>query len=420
MRYYYPVKRRESDLERQLKIAMLSTHSCPLGKLGGKDTGGMSVWVREVAAAWGRWGHSVDVFTRAKDLKDTHIVSLGDNARLVHLPAGNTGEISKLDLYDFLPDFTENVERFRIENGFNYDVVMSHYWLSGQAGDILQQKWDVPHIIMFHTLAAEKNTLIVGEPEPELRLRTEKALSRACRYIIAATPQEKKALIKHYEAKAESIFVIPCGVNMEMFQPVDKLNARETIGFDGGKLVLYVGRIEALKGIDNLIKAIPLLPKNQDASLFIVGGDEYSRPEIERLKRFAYGLGVAEKVSFTGLVKQEQLLYYYSSADVCVSPSYYESFGLTPLESLACGTPVVATDVGAAKDIITNKTAGYVIPDSAPCRLAYKIGLVLSRRPAAAGQIRLNAERFSWENTARASLKVCRKAITKYSTPVLS
>lgn len=399
---------------------MLSTHSCPMGKLGGKDTGGMSVWVREVAAAWGKWGHSVDVFTRIKDLKDTHIVNLGDNARLIHLPAGDIGEINKIDLYNFLPDFSENVESFREDNGLRYDVIMSHYWLSGQAGRTLQKLWNVPHTVMFHTLGAVKNTLIVGEPEPELRLETERILAQESDYVIAATPHEKRVLVKQYGAKPESVRVIPCGVNMEIFQPVDKITARNHIGFEGDKLVLYVGRIEAIKGIDNLIKAIPLLPEELNVSLLIVGGDEYSFPEIERLKRFAHSLGVAEKVVFPGLVKQEQLRYYYSAADVFVNPSYYESFGLTPLESLACGTPVVATDVGAAKSIVSNRTAGYVVPDNAPRHLADKIGLVLSRGPAAAEQIRRTAERFRWENTARAALKVCRKAIAANKMPVLS
>ncbi|MDO8578976.1 MAG: glycosyltransferase [Dehalococcoidales bacterium] len=409
-------------MERRLKIAMLSTHSCPMGKLGGKDTGGMSVWVKEVAAIWGRLGHSVDVFTRIKDLKDTHIVEFGDNARLIHLPAGNFGEISKLSLYNYLPDFAGNVENYRKENDLRYDLILSHYWLSGQAGRILQTTWNVPHIVMFHTLGVMKNTLVVNEPEPDLRLETEKSLTHGCCYIIAATPQEKRALVAHYEAIPENVFVIPCGVNMEMFRPVNKMVARQHIGFDGDKLVMFVGRIEALKGIDQLIKAIPLLPKEQDVRLLIAGGDEYSRPEIDRLKAFADSLGIENRVSFRGLIKQEQLLYYYSAADVCVSPSYYESFGLTPLESLACGTPVVVTDVGAAKDIIRTEAAGYVVPDNAPRVLADKIALVLARpnNAATAQQIRKSISGFNWGNTARASLKVCRKAVAKYSAPVPS
>jgi D-inositol-3-phosphate glycosyltransferase len=154
----------------------------------------------------------------------------------------------------------------------------------------------------------------------------------------------------------------------------------------------------------------------------IAGGDEYSRPEITRLKALAVSLGIGNRVSFPGLIKQEQLFYYYSAADVCVSPSYYESFGLTPLESLACGTPVVATDVGAAKDIIRDEAAGFVVPDNAPRLLADKIALILARphMAATAQEIRKSISGFTWENTARASLKICRKAVARYSAPVVS
>jgi D-inositol-3-phosphate glycosyltransferase len=310
------------------------------------------------------------------------------------------------------------VEEYRQENNLRYDLILSHYWLSGQAGRALQLKWDVPHIVMFHTIGAIKNTLVVGEPEPELRLETEKQLTHGCCYIISATAQEKRALVAHYGAKSDRVFVIPCGVNMETFRPVDKIAARRHIGFDGDKLIVFIGRIEALKGIDQLIKAIPLLPKGLDVRLNIVGGDEYSRPEIERLTALARSLGIADKVAFPGLVKQDQLLYHYSAADVCVSPSYYESFGLTPLESLACGTPVVATDVGAARNIIRKEIAGYVVPQNAPRVLADKIAQVLARQPISGSevqQIRGSISGFAWEKTARASLRICRRAVAEYS-----
>lgn len=408
---------------RYLKIAMLSTHSCPLGKLGGKDTGGMSVYVREVAGQLGKLGHSVDVFTRVKDRKDLTITGLGHNARLIHLPAGGDGEIDKLALYSYLPDFAGNVESFRRDNDVHYDLVLSHYWLSGRAGQLLQQWWDVPHIVMFHTLGAVKNTLAVGEEEPELRLETERALAQDCSYIIAATPQEKRALIRYYGANPERICVIPCGVNSELFQPVDKLVAKQRLGLNGDKIILFVGRIEPLKGIEQLLRAMPLLPYTRGIRLFIIGGDAYSRHEIERLKELARTLRIEDIVTFPGLLKQEQLPYFYSAADVCVSPSYYESFGLVPLESLACGTPVLATDVGAAKSIIRHETAGYVVADNSPHRLADKMALVLARPRIDTGSIqsiRASVSGFSWEKTAKTLVKVCRRALAGYPAPVSS
>ncbi len=408
---------------RNLKIAMLSTHSCPMGRLGGKDTGGMSVWIREVAGQVGKLGHSVDVFTRNKDRNELTITGLGQNARLVHLPAGNEGEIDKLALYTYLPDFADNVEDFRRDNDLHYDIILSHYWLSGRAGQMLQQWWDVPHIVMFHTLGAVKNTLTVGEEEPGLRLETEKDLVQDCSYIIAATPQEKKALIRYYDAKPEHVRVIPCGVNPQLFQPVEKLAAREHLGLNGDKVILFVGRIEPLKGIDQLLRALPLLPETQGVKLLVIGGDAYSHNEVERLKELAHTLRIETAVDFPGLVKQEQLPSYYSAADVCVSPSYYESFGLVPLESLACGTPVLATDVGAARNIIRDETVGYLVADNSPRRLADKIALILARPEVDAAtvqSIRASISRFSWEKTAKSLLKVCRRALVEHPALVSS
>ncbi|MDP6647627.1 MAG: glycosyltransferase [Dehalococcoidales bacterium] len=406
---------------RHLKIAILSIHSCPVGKLGGKNTGGMSVYVREVANRLGKLGHTVDIFTRVKNQKDRVIISLGPNSRLIHLPTGGDGEIDKLTLYSYLPEFANNVENFRRNNDLHYDLIFSHYWLSGRAGQILQQWWDVPHIVMFHTLGAVKNTFAIGEEEPGLRMETERELAQDCSYVIAATPQEKAALIRYYGAKPEGIRVIPCGVNSEFFQPVDKLVAKQRLGLNGDKLILFVGRIEPLKGIEQLLRAIPLLPNTQEFRLFIIGGDEYSRYEMERLKEFVRILRIEKTVTFLGLLKQEQLPYFYSAADVCVSPSYYESFGLVPLESLACGTPVVATNVGAARSIIRHETTGYVVEDNSPRHLSDKIALILARPQFdtnSVQSIRASVSRFSWDKTTNMIIKVCQQTLIDYPTPI--
>ena len=397
---------------RQLKIAILSVHSCPLGHLGGKDTGGMSVYVREVARELGKLGHSVDVFTRQHDPQDA-TVQLGPNARLIHLPAGGNGEIDKIDLYSYLPDFSFNLENFRRENDLQYDLIFSHYWLSGVVGKILQRWWCVPHVIMFHTLGAVKNTYAIGDAEPELRLDTEKELVQDCSGIIAATRHEKKALVERYGARPERIQVIPCGVNLELFQPVERALARQRLGLDGQKLILFVGRMEPIKGIDQLLKALPQLPDSERVRLLIIGGDDHSLYELERLKALARASRIESRVTFVGSVKQEQLPYFYSAADVCVSPSYHESFGLVPLEALACGTPVVATDVGAMRSIIRNEEMGYVVADNSPRRLAAKIALILARPQmdaSAVQTIRDSVSRFSWTRTASAIVKVCRQA----------
>ena len=176
---------------------MLSAHSCPLGRLGARDTGGMSVYLLELARELGRQGHSVDIYTRAHDPKDNVMYELGPNSRLIHLKAGENGEINKLAVYPHLPDFARRLEIFRERNNLHYDVVYSHYWLSAWVGRHLQKRWKVPHMVMFHTLGVVKNALGVGEREPELRVRTERSLARSCQRIIAATETEKNDLVRY-------------------------------------------------------------------------------------------------------------------------------------------------------------------------------------------------------------------------------
>jgi D-inositol-3-phosphate glycosyltransferase len=411
----------------QLRIAMLSAHSCPVGKLGTKDTGGMSVYIREIACELGKQGHVVDVYTRVHDPQDGQIYELSRNARLIHLRAGEDEEIDKLAVYSHLPAFVNNLENFRKRNNVRYDLIFSHYWLSALAGMYLQQRWHVPHITMFHTLGAVKNAIrektrpALGEEEPELRIETERNLAQNCHRIIASTDKEKSALIRHYGASSQKISVVPCGVNLEHFRIIGNTQAKNQLGFDDDKIILFVGRIDPLKGVDNLIKVLPYLRHIPELRLVIIGGGEHSQREIEQLQKLAHNLEVQNSVAFLGLIKHEQLPYFYNAADVCVVPSHYESFGLVALESLACGTPVVATDVGNHKNLIRQGETGYVIEDNIPRRLADKIALLLSRPDTdtrSAQSIRATVGKFNWFNIAQAIIKDCQLVLTDYLVSV--
>lgn len=402
----------------RFRMAMLSVHSCPLGNLGTKDTGGMSIYVREMARELGKLGVTVDVYTKIHEAEHTPLVDLGRNARLIHLKAGEDENLGKLDVYPYLPDFAREVEDFRQRHDLEYDLIFSHYWLSGLAGDSLAQRWAVPHIIMFHTLGLIKNTIGVGVSEPPLRIEAEGYLAGRCRQIIATTEGEKQQLARHYGTPAERISVIPCGVNLDLFQPVDRETARRELGLNGNKTVLYVGRIEPLKGLSQLVKAMAELPESAGTKLHIIGGDEQSRHEIAHLRKLVRRLKLTDSVTFWGIVDHERLPYFYSAADVCVIPSYYESFGLVALESIACGTPVVTTSVGNLKSIIQPGENGYVVPDNDPRHLADKIALVLSRPASETGPapaIRQSVARFSWANVARAVIRDCQELL---SSPV--
>ena len=407
--------------ENTLRIAMLSAHSCPVGALGARDTGGMSVYIRELAYELGKQGHYVDVYTRVHDPADPQIVDLGPQARLIHLKAGEEETIHKLAVYSYLPEFTCNLENFRKKNGLRYDLIFSHYWLSGWVGKYLQQWWQAPHVIMFHTLGAVKNAIGIGEDAPELRIVTEREVVNDCQRVIVATGREKEELIRRYGALPEKVGIVPCGVNMELFQPVDRTAARQKLGLADEKILLFIGRIDPLKGVDRLLKALPYLNHIKDLRLIIIGGDKYSRSVVEKLQRLSTELNMRDRVTFQGMVKQEQLPYFYSAADVCVVPSYYESFGLVALESLACGTPVVATDVGDLRNIIRQGETGYVLDENTPRNLAESLDLILSRPPRdmeSALSIRASISRFRWSNIAEGVIREMRLVLDRHMTPV--
>jgi D-inositol-3-phosphate glycosyltransferase len=367
----------------------------------------MNVYVRELARELGRRGHRVDVYARAHDPTDDQIVELGENARLIHLQAGEVEDIHKLVVYSYLADFLCELDSFTKLSGLQYDLIHSHYWLSGWLGRCVQRWWNVPHITMFHTLGAVKNAIGVGEDEPELRIRAERELAKDCHRIIAATEREKEDLIRYYDASAETIKVIPCGVNLELFQPVDKGIARRQLGFNDDTIILFVGRIDPLKGIDRLLMAMTYLEKRQGLRLVVIGGDDDGEAEVERLQRLSQKLDIQDSVTFAGPVRQEELPSYYSAARVCVLPSYYESFGLVPLESLACGTPVVAAGVGGIESVVRQDETGYVVKDNAPFRLAERIAALLSRPDGGAQSVssaRASVLRFGWPNIAEAMI----------------
>lgn len=391
-----------------LKIAMLAAHSCPVGELGAKDTGGMSVYIRELARELSKQGHTVDIYTRVHDPADPIMEDLYPGTRLIHVKAGLKARIDKLEVYGYLPEFTRNLENFRVNNGLSYDLVFSHYWLSGLVGQSLQPWWRVPHAIMFHTLGAVKNAIGIGEGDPELRIASEKELVDSCQCVIAATAKGKAELEFYYGAAPGKVSVVPCGVNMELFQPVSKSFARQKLGLTGEKILLFVGRIDPLKGADRLLQAMPYLKDFPGLRLVIIGGDESSRSEVEKLRKLAIGFGIQDMVTFQGTVKQTELPYFYSAADVGVVPSYYESFGLVALEALACGTPVVAADVGDLKNIIRQGKTGYVVNTNTPASLADGIKRLLARPPRdieSALAIRASVSRFDWANVAEGIIR---------------
>ncbi len=399
-----------------MRIAMLSYHTCPLATLGGKDTGGMNVYVRDLTRELGRQGIHVDVFTRSQDEHVPHIVhELGYGNRVVHIPAGPEEPKSKIDIAKYIPEFAEGVKEFAENKGISYDVIHSHYWMSGLAAEALSNAWGgTPIVHMFHTLGEMKNRVARSEDERagDDRLDGERQVLRRANRIITATMAELTQLRFLYRADAHKLVIIPPGVDTCHFYPIPADEAKQFIGLKPeDRMVLFVGRIEPLKGIDTLIQAMSRLDLkgvNRPVHLAIIGGDvsvsfEEMSEEMKRLQTMSDELCMGGMVVFLGKRGQDTLPYYYSAAEVLAMPSLYESFGMVALEAMACGTPVIASDVGGLGYLVQNGVTGFTIPDSDPEMLCEKLSLLLEDhdlRNAMGERAAEYASEYEWEKIA--------------------
>ena len=373
-----------------MRIAMISYHTCPLATLGGKDTGGMNVYVRELSKQLGRVGVSVDVFTRSQDEHVPHVVhDLGYGNRVIHIPAGPEVPLPKRDLADYIPEFTANVLAFAKEKSIHYDLIHSHYWMSGIAARDLKAEWQIPIVHMFHTLGLMKNRIAgEGEYEGDYRILGEREVLRQADRIVAATPAELAQLQWLYEVHTDNVVIIPPGVDSGHFYPIPLEDARDYISVSTcPRMLLFVGRIEPLKGVGTLIEAISLMRldgflDDAEVCLVVIGGDasvseELMSHEMARLLRLREEYELQDVVTFLGKRSQDTLPYYYSAADIVVVPSHYESFGMVALEAMACGTPVVASQVGGLAYLIKDGETGFHVLNQEPEELANRLMQIL-------------------------------------------
>ena len=360
------------------RVAMISMHTSPLAPLGGRETGGMNVYVRAVSAALARAGLRVDVFTRRTDPFSPEVETVTGGVRLIHVPAGPAERVEKEEMDGFADEFASGVLAFAASEGARYDVVHSHYWLSAAAGRRLARAWDAPHVAMFHTLADVKLDVGYSEYEPAARVEAERTLVHDVDRVVVATEHEMHLLGELYGVPGRRVAVIPPGVDRERFRPRDRAAARSELGLTAGaRILLAAGRIERPKGLDLLIEALGEMTARDGVQLLIIGGDERSRAEVARLTRVAEGAGVSDLVRFVGSVTHEQIGTYYNAADVVVMPSRYESFGLVAAEAMASGVPVVASRVGGLASTVADGRTGYLIPWRDPDLFAEKLDLLL-------------------------------------------
>ena len=392
---------------------MLSVHACPLAKLGGRDSGGMNVYVRELSRELAKRDIEVDVFTRWREPGDPRIQQLAAGARVIHIESGPIRYIPKHEVYARLDEFTAELERHVASEGRSYDLIHSHYWLSAAVARRIAPKWRVPTVQMFHTLGLVKREVMAEDTDGELeeRVPIEREAVRESDALVAASEIEASELMQLYDADPERICVLPCGVDTEAFHPLRQVDAREALGRDQcERLVLFVGRIEQIKGIDVLLQAMGELFRRRpdlrhEICLVVVGGaldpadDAPETEKLTELRRLVHEHRMEDNVDFIGSVDQSRLALWYDAADVCAVPSLTESFGLVALEAMASGTPVVATRVGGLQTVVEHGESGLLVPAGDHKALALAIEQVLTDhrlRMHLAHGARSRAERFTW------------------------
>jgi D-inositol-3-phosphate glycosyltransferase len=412
-----------------LNIAMLSYHTCPLAILGGKDTGGMNVYVRDLTRELGRMGIHVDVFTRSQDEHVPHVLhDLGYGNRVVHVPAGPEVPIAKRELTDYIPQFVEGVKAFAAEKGIHYDIIHSHYWMSGLAAESLSDAWGgTPIVHMFHTLGEMKNRIAQSDEERESseRIAGEKRVLGRVDRVVTATLAERTQLRFLYKADDRKLITIPPGVDTSHFYPISPDEAKMAIGIKPDvRMILFVGRIEPLKGLDTLIRAMSSLKLNHPdhpVHLAIIGGEpdvspEQRTSEMARLQKLCDELALDQMVIFLGKRGQDTLPYYYSAAEVLIMPSHYESFGMVALEAMACGTPVIASEVGGLGFLVQNGQTGYTIPNGEPDVLCDKLSTLLNDanlRETMGRRATEYAQSYTWDKIAAQIVGVYQALLNK-------
>lgn len=395
---------------------MLSVHTCPLAMLGGKKTGGMNVYVRDLSREMGRQGIQVDVFTRSQDDCQPMVChDLGFGGRVIHIPAGPEEPIPVAEVANYLDEFTNGVLAFADREGITYDIVHAHYWLSGIVAERLRDAWNAPFVAMFHTLGHMKNQIAQDASQfvPQARLDGEAHVIATADKLIAATPAEEAQLIELYGADPAKIEIIPPGVDLRRFHPIARKTAKQRVGIDcGHKTILFAGRIEPLKGVDTLLKAIAIVRERHPQAiaatcLAIIGGDPWAEnpdAEMRRLLDMRDELGLNDLVTFLGAKDQNILPNFYAAAEMVVMPSHYESFGMVALEAMAMGTPVIASEVGGLAHLVQDGINGFHIPSGNAEALAHRIYDLLvddSCRLLLGIQAREVAKQYEWGRIAQ-------------------
>jgi len=385
-------------------IGLVSFHTCPKAKLGEKDAGGMNVYLDNLAQSLDSIGHTVYVFTRKHDFEEDVEYSIGARSKLVHINAGNE-EVSKKELINLIFEFSSNVQSYMYNEGIELEILHTHYWLSGLVGDLLSKRWEIPHVITFHTLAKTKLRALAAGKEHFSRTDSEYKLMESADGILVLTQKEIQDIRQLYGEFTNKIAVVPPGIDIKMFHASGTSGARDELNIPkDSQMILFVGRIDPIKGLEILVQAVSLIASKKDVFLYIVGGADEENKYLSSIKSLVEETGLGEKVVFTGPVAHDELRTYYNAADVFVLPSHYESLGFVAIEAMACGTPVVASRVGGIPSIVDHGSTGYLIPWRCPEAFAGQIEVLLQNEDLSgfmSEQALKRAYSLSWDSTAK-------------------
>lgn len=375
----------QRSIPKRQAIALISDHGDPAAEIGKEEAGGQNVYVRQVGEALAKLGWQVDMFTRKSSAKDPAIVEHSPYCRTIRLTAGPEAFVPRDELFDYMPEFVQAFQKFQTKEGTNYPLVHTNYWMSAWIGLQLRQFSNIQLVHTYHSLAAIKYGTMLQRPAiAETRLQVERQILEQADCVVATSPQEKDHL-RSLVSQQGYVEVIPCGTDLDKFHLMPRAEARKALGFHpDDQIVMYVGRFDARKGIETLVRAFAQLkqPDRQSSTnldalilnpqvslptlrLVIVGGSDPDQPDGQerlRLEQLTRELGIAARTAFVGRVGHDRLPLYYTAADVCAIPSHYEPFGLVAIEAMACGTPVVASDVGGLKFTVVPEETGLLVP----------------------------------------------------------
>ncbi len=408
-------------------IALISDHADPAAEIGLEEAGGQNVYVRHVGETLATQGWHVDMFTRKVHADDAAIVQHAPHCRTIRLKAGAETYIPRDRLFEYMPEFVRSFEAFQMTQGFNYPLIHTNYWLSAWAGLELKRNHGIQLVHTYHSLGAVKYQSLSELPQiANTRLMVERDILEHANCVVATSPQEKESLRSLVSTRGQ-IEIIPCGTDTNNFRLTSKSDARTKLKLNSReKVILYVGRFDPRKGIETLVRACALLKqsvKEQDTKnlkLVIVGGSSPNMPdgdERTRIENIVDGLGMRESTLFAGRVGHDILPLYYNAADVCVIPSHYEPFGLVAIEAMACGVPVVASNVGGLKFTIIPEETGLLVEPKDIEAFASGIHRILvdelwARKMRNQASANVN-QRFSWSGVAIQLSELYRRLLTQ-------